>query len=154
QFDFVTRQLDEFRTHAVTLGLAGTLALIWGALGVFGAITTAVNYAWGAASARSFWTHKLISFLMLAFAELILLAALMLISASEVVGASWFAGVLLRFPGLLVLRSFAVRHAATLLFILVVGLIFYFAPNASVRFQDVWVGAVVTGLLWTGALEG
>jgi membrane protein len=41
---------------------------------------------------------------------------------------------------------------ATVLFILVVGLVFYFVPNAKVRFRDVWVGAVLTGLLWRGAL--
>ena len=27
-------------------------------------------------------------------------------------------------------------------------------PNAKVRFRDVWVGAVLTGLLWRGALGG
>ena len=27
-------------------------------------------------------------------------------------------------------------------------------PNAKVRFRDVWIGALVTGLLWKGALEG
>ena len=35
-----------------------------------------------------------------------------------------------------------------------VGLIFYFIPNAKVRFRDVWTGAVVTGILWRGAFEG
>ena len=65
QFDFITRQLDEFRTHSVSLGVTGTIALIWGALGVFGAISTAVNYAWGVDEQRSFWKHKLYSFLML-----------------------------------------------------------------------------------------
>ena len=154
QFDFITRQLDELRSQAVSLGAAGTIALVWGALGVFGAITTAVHYAWGVETGRGFWTHKLQSFLMLVFAELVLLAALVLVSASEVVSASWFAVVLARFPGLLVLRSFAVRHAATILVVVVVGLIFYFVPNASVRFRDVWVGALVTGLLWKGAFEG
>jgi membrane protein len=153
QFDFITRQLEEFRTHSVSLGVAGTLALIWGALGVFGAISTAVNYAWGVDKQRSFWKHKLYSFLMLAIAELVLLAALLLVSATEVAGASWFAGVLARFPGLLVLRSFTIRYATTLLFILVVGLVYYFVPNAKVRFRDVWIGALVTGLLWKGALE-
>jgi len=153
QFDFITRQLDEFRTHSVSLGVAGTLAVIWGGVGVFGAISTAVNYAWGVDKQRSFWKHKLYSFLMLAIAELVLLMALMLVSATEVAGASWFAGVLARFPGLMVLRSFTIRYATTLLFILVVGLVYYFVPNAKVRFRDVWIGALVTGLLWKGALE-
>ena len=154
QFDFITKQLDAFRSSAVTVGVAGTIALVWGALGVFGAISTAVNYAWGVEKQRSFWKHKLFSFVMLLVAGLILLVALLLISASQVVGATWFAGVLARFPGLGVLRGFTVRHATTLLFILVVGLIFYFVPNAKVRFRDVWIGAFITGLLWKGALEG
>jgi membrane protein len=153
QFDFITRQLDEFRTHSVSLGVAGTLAVIWGGVGVFGAISTAVNYAWGVDKQRSFWKHKLYSFLMLAIAELVLLMALMLVSATEVAGAKWFAGVLAGFPGLLVLRGFTIRYATTLLFILVVGLVYYFVPNAKVRFRDVWIGALVTGLLWKGALE-
>ena len=52
------------------------------------------------------------------------------------------------------LRSLPIRNATTLLFILVVGLVYYFVPNAKVRFRDVWIGAFVTGLLWKGALEG
>jgi membrane protein len=154
QFDFITKQLDAFGSHGMTVGIAGTIALVWGALGVFGAISTAVNYAWGVEKQRSFWKHKLFSFVMLLVAGLILLIALLLISASQVVGASWFTGVLARFPGLAILRSFAVRHATTLLFILVVGLIYYFVPNAKVRFRDVWIGAFMTGLLWKAALEG
>jgi membrane protein len=154
QFEFITKQLDAFRGTALTLGVAGTAALMWGALGVFGAISTAVNYAWGVEKQRSFWKHKLFSFVMMLVAGLILLIALLLVSASQMVGASWFAGVLPRFPGLMVLRGFTVRHATTLLFIVVVGFIYYFVPNAKVRFRDVWIGAVVTGLLWKGALEG
>jgi membrane protein len=153
QFDFITTQLDAFRTDTVTIGVAGTIALIWGALGVFGAISTAVNYAWRVEEQRSFWKHKLVSFLMLLVAGLILLIALLLISASQVVGASWFAEVLSVFPGLGVMRGVTVRHAPTLLLIVVVGLIYYFVPNAKVRFRDVWVGAFMTGLLWKGALE-
>ena len=154
QFDFITKQLDAFSSSGLTTGVAGTIALVWGALGVFGAISTAVNYAWGVEKQRSFWKHKLFSFVMLLVAGLILLVSLLLITASQMVGASWFAGVLAQFPWLGLLRSFTIRHATTFLFILVVGLIFYFVPNAKVRFRDVWIGALVTGLLWKGALEG
>jgi membrane protein len=104
-------------------------------------------------SQRSFWKHKLLSFVMLLVAGSMLIVALLLVSAAQVVGATWFAGVLARFPGLMVLRSLTVRYATTLLFIFVVGLVFYFVPNAKVRFRDVWIGAIVTGLLWNGALE-
>lgn len=153
QFDFITSQLDAFRTNSLSVGVGGTIALVWGALGFFGAISTAVNYAWGVEQQRSYWKHKLFSFVMLLFAGLMLLLALLLVSASQMVGASWFAAVLARFPGLAVLRSLTVRNGTTLLFIVVVGFVYYFVPNAKVRFRDVWIGAVVTGLLWKGALE-
>ena len=154
QFDFITTQLDAFRASTLTLGIAGSLALIWGSLGFFGAISTAVNYAWGVEKARSFWKHKLFSFLMLVVAGLFLLVALLLVSASGVVGASWFSVVLRNFPRLAVLQSLALRNAATALFIFVVGLIYYFVPNAKVRFRDVWIGALFTGVLWKLTLEG
>jgi len=153
QFDFITKQLDAFQGDSVRVGVAGMIFLVWGALGVFGAISTAVNYAWGVEKQRSFWKHKLFSFVMLLMAGLILLIALLLISAQQVVGASWFREVLVGFPGLELLRGFTIRHATTWLFILVVGLVYYFVPNAKVRFRDVWIGALVTGLLWKGALE-
>ena len=107
QFDFITTQLDSFRASPLTFGIAGSLTLIWGSLGFFGAISTAVNYAWGVEKARSFWKHKLFSFLMLVVAGLMLLVALLLVSASGVVGASWFSVVLRNSPGLAVLRSLA-----------------------------------------------
>jgi membrane protein len=154
QFEFITAQLDAFRTSSISFGVAGTLGLMWGSLGVFGAISTAVNHAWGVEKSRSYWRHQLFSFLMMMVAGSLLIAALLLVSASGVVGASWFAEVLSRFPGLLVLRGLAVRNASTLMFVLVVGLIFYFVPNAKVRFRDVWIGAFITGLLWKGALHG
>ena len=154
QFEFITTQLEYFRGNGLTVGITGTIAIVWGALGVFGAISTAVNYAWGVEKQRSFWKHKLFSFLMLLVAGLILLIALLLVSASQMVGASWFAVVLAHFPGLMILRGFTIRNATTLLFIVVVGFIYYFVPNAKVRFRDVWIGAFVTGLLWKGTLEG
>ena len=154
QFDFITKQLDAFRDSPLTLGIAGTAALIWGALGFFGAVSTAVNYAWGVEKTRSYWKHKLFSFLMLLVAGALLVAATLLVSASQIVEATWFASILSRFPGLLVLRGFAVRNATTAMFVLVVGLVYYFVPNAKVRFRDVWIGAFLTGLLWKGALFG
>jgi membrane protein len=152
QFEFVTSQLDALRVSRVSFGVTGTAALVWGALGVFGAVSTAVNHAWGVEQRRSFWGHKLFSFLMLLLAGLILVATVLLVSATQVVSASWFAAVLAGFPGLAVLRSLTVRSATTLLFVFVVGLIYYVVPNARVRFRDVWVGAVVTGALWKGTL--
>ena len=152
-FEFITAQLDAFRGSTLTFGVAGTIVLVWGVLGVFGAITTAVNYAWGVKSQQNFWKHKLTSFLMLIVAGLLLLIALVLVSASQIVGASWFSEILARFPALAVLRGLTVRSATTVLFVVVVAFIYYFVPNVEVRFRDVWPGAIVTGLLSKGALS-
>jgi membrane protein len=113
-----------------------------------------VNHAWGVEKQPSYFQHKLISFLMLVASGLLLLVGLLLVGAINVVESAWFAGVLARTPGLRVLQSFALNWASTFTFIFVVGLVFYFVPNAKVRFRDVWVGAVITGLLWRGALAG
>ncbi len=95
-----TRRVSKAST--VTFGVAGTLGLVWGALGFFGSISTAVNYAWGVEKNRSYWKHKLFSFLMLLVAGVLLIVALLLVSArqSVVERQSWFAGVVERLPGL------------------------------------------------------
>ena len=154
QFAFLTDQFDRMLQARVRLGVLGSLVMIWAAMGVFGAVTSAVNHAWGVDKQPSYFKHKLISFVMLTMASLLMVIGLLLVSAINVAESGWFAVVLERVPALFVLQSYAVKSAATLLFIFIVGLVFYFVPNAKVRFRDVWVGAVLTGLLWRLALAG
>lgn len=155
QFEFIRQQLAAMRQTGVPLGILGSVLMVWAAMGVFGAVTSAVNHAWGVDKQPSYLKHKLISFVMLVTASLLLLVGLLLVSAINIAETSWFAGVIAHTPNLLVvLQGFAVKSASTVIFIVIVGLIFYFVPNAAVRFRDVWVGAVLTGLLWRAALTG
>jgi membrane protein len=154
KFSFVDDQLNALQQARFRLGVAGSLLMTWAAMGVFGAITSAVNHAWGVEKQPSFLKHKLISFVMLLLASVLLVVGLILVSAVNVVEARWFAEVVTLTPVLLKLQSIALKWASMAIFILVVGLVFYFVPNAQVRFRDVWVGAVVTGLLWRGAFAG
>ncbi len=155
QFEFVTTQLTSMEQARIKLGVAGSLLMIWAAMGVFSAITSAVNHAWGVEKTPGYLKHKLIAFTMLVCSGVLLLAGLLLVSAGNLFEARWFANVAIHSPtAFTVLHHFAVRWSSTGLFIAVVGLIYYFVPNATVRFRDVWVGAVVTGLLWRGALFG
>ena len=154
RFEFVNSQLDSMQAASVRLGVAGSVLMIWAAMGVFGAVTSAVNHAWGVEKQPSYFKHKLISLLMLTASGVLLLAGLLLVVTINVVEANWFAVVLDRVPGLATFQSFASKSASTVIFILVVGLVFYFVPNAKVRFKDVWVGAILTGLLWRLALTG
>ncbi|MCC6164809.1 MAG: YihY/virulence factor BrkB family protein [Acidobacteria bacterium] len=155
QFDFISTQVDAFRHQRVQLGVLATLLIMWSALGVFGALTTAVNYAWRVERQPSYFKHKLVSFLMLAASGVLMVAALALASAGSIVNAHWFAGVLAGTSTFDWLHGLWVRWASTVLFILVTGLIYYFVPNTNkVRFRDVWPGAIVAGLLWRAALTG
>ena len=131
--------------RAIQVGVAGGLALIWSSLGVFGAITSAVNEAWGVEKQRSFLKHRMVSFLMLVAAGLVMIVGLLLVTAIQVAEASWFGVMLLRFQWLQALQTLTFRYAATIILIFGVGLVFYFIPNAKTRFRDVWVGAVLTG---------
>ena len=79
-----------------------------------------------------FFQHKLVAFVMMVCAFLLLVVAVLLISVTP----------------------FFTTGFLTPSFILVVGLIYYFAPNTRVRLRDVWFGAVLAGLLWHGAFIG
>ena len=154
RLDFVARQLEALQHTRVPLGLFGGFALIWASLGFFSAISTAVNYAWKVERNRSYLKHKLVAFLMMATACGLLALTVFVFSMGQVVSASWFGGIAERYPSLLRLRGLTVNSTATLSLVFGVGLIFYFVPTAKVRFRDVWVGAVLTGLLWRGAFAG
>jgi membrane protein len=154
RLDFVTSQLDAFRQTRIQVGVAGSLALIWSSLGVFGAITSAVNEAWGVEKQRSFLKHRMVSFLMLVAAGLVMIVGLLLVTAIQFAEASWFGVMLLRFEWLRAVQTWTFQYAATIILIFGVGLVFYFIPNAKTRFRDVWVGAALTGVLWRLAFDG
>ena len=152
QFDFVTGQLDAFRNSRVTLGVAGTFLTVWASLGVFSAVSTAVNDAWGVEKSPGYFRHQLVAFAMLGMAGLLTLFALLIVTAYPHVRALWFAEAAARVPFVAVVAAFVSRWSSTAILVLVVGLVFRFVPNTRVRFRDVWPGALITGLLWRGAL--
>ena len=155
QFDFIIAQLDAFRQNPIRLGIGGAVLLVWGALGVFGAISTAVNHAWGVEKTRSFWSHRMFSFLMLLTAG----------SHADDRPARRHGGADHRAPAGLpaspriirrfsVMQGFIIRNALLLLPALVFGLIYYFVPNVKVLVKDVWLGGLITGLLWDAGFKG
>jgi membrane protein len=153
QLDFLFVQVRAMAAEPLNLSLLGTLIMLWGSMGVFGAITSAVNHAWGVRTPYGFFKHKLIAFLMMVGAGLLAVVALALVSATEVMNSGWFAGISEQVPELAVLSSLLLDNAATLIFVVVVGLVYYFVPNAKVRLRDVWFGAVLAGVLWRLAFE-
>ncbi len=153
QFAFISGQLEAFQTTPVTFGFWGVVALLWGALGVFNAITSAVNHAWAVERRRSFLKHRLyrlpddgvgaglVLILGLVIASLVRLAETRLSEA------------MVRSPWIDNLSGVVASYLATLLLIGCVALVFKYIPNTKVRFRDVWPGAILVGVLWRIALS-
>ncbi|MGH9160149.1 MAG: YihY/virulence factor BrkB family protein [Vicinamibacteraceae bacterium] len=155
EFRFLESQIARAHERRVSLGVTGSVLMTWAVLGFFGAVTGAINHAWGVDKHPSFLKHKLVSFMMLLAAAALFVTGLLFLSARSIAGAEWFAIVLEYLPDLRVLRSLLFEWASTVVFIVCVALLFYFVPNTNrVRFRDVWPGAILTGLLWRGALFG
>jgi membrane protein len=154
QFEFIQRQIEAFSAAPLRIGAGGLAALVWASLGVFGAVSSAVNHAWNVERRRSFLKHRLVSFAMLLSAGAVLLTALLLASAVKLAGTSWFGALVAEGPWLRWVSGITASYAATVLLVVCVALVFYFIPNTKVRFGDVWPGAILVGLLWRGALAG
>jgi membrane protein len=153
QFDFMTGQLDAFRGQTLRLGVGGLAALTWASLGVFNAISSAIDHAWGVERRRSFLMHRLVSFLMMVSAGGIFILALVLASLARVAETNWFWDLAQRSGWSAWLSNVTADYGATILLIVCVGLVFYFIPNTTMRFRHVWPGAILTGLLFRGALS-
>jgi membrane protein len=91
---------------------------------------------------------------MLVAAGGVMMLALLLVSLIQMAQATWFGAMLASYTWLTTLQTYAVRNLATGLLVIGLGLVFYFIPNAKTRFRDVWVGALLTGVLWRLAFDG
>jgi membrane protein len=151
QFAFISGQLDAFQTAPVAFGFWGVVALVWGALGVFNAITAAVNHAWVVERKRSFLKHRLVGFLMMVSAGLVLILGLVIASLVRL-AETRLGDAIGRSPWLDNFSGVFASYLATALLIGCVALVFYFIPNTKVRFRDVWPGAILVGVLWRIAL--
>ncbi len=150
QFDFISGQVEALSTSRVTFGFWGIVALVWASLGVFNAVTSAVNHAWAVEKRRSFLGHRLIGFLMMVSAGLVLMLGLVIASLVRI-AETRLCEAFTRSPWLDWLSGLLASYVATLLLIGCVALIFYFIPNTKVRFRDVWPGAILVGVLWRAA---
>jgi membrane protein len=143
-----TKTPDTGRPVAAVLGVA---TLVLGATGVFGQLQAALNKAWEVkpdpeqGGIRNFLVKRIFSFGMVLAIAFLLLVSLALTAAVSAVG-----GMLGRMmPGvgevLLHVLNFVVSFGViTLLF----AAMFKIVPDAEVAWKDVWVGAVVTGVLF------
>ena len=145
QFGFISGQIDAFQTQPVSFGFWGVAGLVWASLGVFNAITSAVNHAWAVEKRRSLLMHRLVGFVMMIAAGLVLLLGLVIASLVRL-AETRLGEAFTRTPWLDNFSGMFASYLATALLIMCVALVFYFVPNTRVRFRDVWPGAILVGV--------
>jgi membrane protein len=93
------------------------------------------------------------SFVMMVPAGAIFIVAIILASVARLAPTNFLWQYIERSRWLVWLSTVTADYGATLLLIVCVALLFYFIPNTEMRFRWVWPGAILTGLLWRGALS-
>jgi membrane protein len=128
-------------------GVLGILALFLGASGVFGQLKDALNTIWEVrqkkgSTVKRFFRERLLSFGMVLVVGFLLLVSLLL--TAGVSGLSGYFGSSLPAPLLTALSSIVSFGVITALF----AAIFKVLPDVKIQWRDVWIGALVTALLF------
>jgi len=127
----------------------GVLTLVAGATGVVGQLQDAMNTIWEVApkpgrGVVGFLKSRFLSLGMVLGVGFLLLVSLLLSTATTALG-SFFGGLVSRNAPVLEAANFAVSLVVvTLLF----AMIYKLLPDAEIAWRDVWVGAVLTALLF------
>jgi membrane protein len=131
--------------------IVGIALAIFGASGVFGELQTSLDSIWHVESRpgrgiKGFLRDRVFSFTLVMGVAFLLLVSLVVSAALSAIGA-YFAHVL---PG-----GEAVWHILNLVISIGItavlfGLIFKVVPDVEIRWHDVWLGALVTAILFTG----
>ena len=130
--------------------VAGVVSLFFGATVAFSALQDALNLVWevpahGRGYVKQFFFKRLLSFVAVTITGVLLLVAL-LIDALISSAAKFIPQALPATEFLLQAANFAISFAlVTALF----AMLYHILPDARVAWQDVWIGATVTALLFS-----
>lgn len=128
----------------------GIITLLLGASGLFGQLREALNAIWRvepgpSGSLLSTLSQRLLTFLMVLGVGLLLLFSLLLDTGISAV--NHFSSGLL--PGISLFWQIANQAVSFAIITLMFALIFKILPDTDIAWNDVWLGAIVTSLLFT-----
>ena len=131
-----------------TITIVSFAFLLWGALGIFSALSTGISRVFENAPRRPFWQDKLVGLLLMATTGLLAIASVVIgivtgilqEAATDVLADLPGGGTVVWLIGLL---------APILLIFLAFWVIYKVVPNRPVRWGEVLPGAAVAALLWT-----
>jgi membrane protein len=140
---------QEPKTGAVAAVL-GIVTLLFGASGVFGQLQEAMNSIWNVPAKKSGGIWEMIRSRFLSFAMVLGTGFLLLISlllSAVIAGVGQQLGHI--WPALEPLSHLANEVATFLAVTLLFAMMFKLLPDTRVAWRDVWVGAVLTAVLFT-----
>lgn len=138
--------------NGIVASVVGIVSLLIGATSVFAELQRALDRVWdvpiNTAGAGSVWQivrTRILSFGMILGLGFLLLVSLV-VSAALAALAAWLGAVFTQWKALLWIFDIALGLGiATLMF----AMIFKFLPRRSIAWGDVWIGALVTAVLFT-----
>lgn len=131
----------------------GIAVLIFGATGVFAQLQDALNTVWGVVPAPGFGKHALLSFLrqrFISFAMVLGICFLLMVSLIFSAGLAVAQQLINeRIYTLAIYWTIAHNLTAVVITTVLFAMMFKILPDAKVPWRDVWVGALLTSLLFT-----
>jgi len=137
--------------HGIAANVVGIVILLLGASSVFGELQNALNRVWGVQPKpghfwRDLFKQRLISFTMILGISFLMLVSL-LISALLAAITGYFEYLL---PGANIIWHLLDGAVSFAIVVLLFASIYKIIPDVHIDWQDVWIGAVVTALLFVG----
>ena len=132
---------------------AGIAVLVFGATGVFAALQDALNTVWGVVPAPGFGKHAVIGFIrqrFISFAMVLGICFLLLVSLVFSAGLTIVQHIVdQRYKTYAAMWDVAHTGVFFVLITLLFAMMYKVLPDAKVPWRDVWVGAVLTAMLFT-----
>jgi membrane protein len=138
------REINQFiqKTRSGTLGVTGSVLLIFAAIGLLSRIEDTFNDIWGVSRGRSWFMRIVLYWGVLSLAPLLLVVAIGLASGPHLAGTRHLVETM-PFVGSLMFRVLPV-----VVLCLTTSLLYMLMPNIKVRWQAALVGGIVGGLLF------
>ncbi len=136
------------QNNGILGSLIGFVVLLVGASGVFGELQDSLNQIWGVSSKRH-PVFIMVKERILSFAMVFALGFLMLVSflfSAAMAGAGSYLHA--RYPGLDGPWELGNSAVSVLVIALLFALIFRAVPDARITWKDVWLGALITAVLF------
>lgn len=149
--DVVRQNISQVLEAQSTIGILATLGLIWSASGVFTAMYRSVNQAWGNPKSQLFWTEKLFGLGVVLIVGLLLLFTTFSATIIQVMrgwGLSWFGSELFDGPEVAWTWSWVSYFVPLVVSAILFMILYRTIPRNRITWRDVWLGGLLTGLLW------